>query len=246
VATGCAPSPFDYCDVVTTTTHKTLKGPRGAVIFFRKGVKSVDANGHQTLYDYETRINNAVFPGLQGGPHNSAIGAIAVAMKLVRTPQFKTYQQQIVKNAKTLCDEMQKKGYTISSGGTDNHLFLLDLRTAKLSGAKAEKVFEDVSIGCNKNAVPGDKSALNPSGVRFGTPALTGRGMKEKDMIVVADLIHKALLIAKDAQEKSGPKLVDFKKVLEEDPTFKTKVAQLKDEVEKFAVQFPMPGHDEY
>lgn len=162
VAAKQAPNPFEYCDIVTSTTHKTLRGPRAGVIFYRKGVKSVDANGKETLYDYEERINQTVFPGLQGGPHNNAIAAIATAMKQVNTKEFVEYAQQVVKNAQHLANRLQEKGYKIVTQGTDNHIIWVDLRTVGLTGSKADKVLESISIACNKNTVPGDTNALNP------------------------------------------------------------------------------------
>lgn len=216
------------------------------MIFFRKGVRSTNAKGEKTYYDLESKINQAVFPGLQGGPHNNAIAAIATAMKQSMTPEFVQYQQQVLANAKRLATALQEKGYKVVTGGTDVHLVLIDLRNAGVSGAKAEKILEEVSIACNKNTVPGDKSALNPSGIRLGTPALTTRGLLEKDMDQVVDFIDKALKLAKEIGEKSGPKLVDFKRLLEEDADVKGKVSALRAAVEKFAESFPMPGYAEY
>merc|ERR1711962_1991723 len=184
VAAGVVPSPFPYADIVTTTTHKTLRGPRSGCIFFRRGVRSVGRDGKEVMYDLEERINNAVFPGLQGGPHNHAIGAVAVAFKHAATPDYKRYQAQVVKNAQVLADGLKVKGYTIVTGGTDNHLVLIDLRNKKLSGSKGERILEDVGISVNKNTVPGDKRAFNPSGIRFGTPPLTTRGFADDDMTV--------------------------------------------------------------
>lgn len=168
VAAGVTPSPFEYSDIVSTTTHKSLRGPRAGVIFFRKGLKKVTDKGERIFYDFESRINQAVFPALQGGPHNHAIAAIATAFKQAQTPEFVGYQQQIVANAQRLANGLLKKGYDIATGGTDVHLVLVDLRNKGLNGAKAEKILEDVSIACNKNTVPGDQSALNPSGIRLG------------------------------------------------------------------------------
>ncbi|GLG95284.1 Serine hydroxymethyltransferase [Gryllus bimaculatus] len=182
VAAGLIPSPFEYSDVVSTTTHKTLRGPRAGVIFFRKGVRSVNKNGEKIMYDLEAKINQAVFPGLQGGPHNNTIAGIATAFKQARTPEFKAYQKQVLLNASRLSSGLQNLGYKLATGGTDVHLVLVDLRPAGITGARAEFILESISIACNKNTVPGDKSALNPSGIRLGTPALTTRGLKEDDM----------------------------------------------------------------
>ncbi|XP_045599694.2 serine hydroxymethyltransferase [Procambarus clarkii] len=241
VATGLTTNPFEYCDVVTTTTHKTLRGPRSGVIFYRRGQKGVDKNGKPIMYGYEDKINQAVFPGLQGGPHNHQIAAIAVTMRQAAEPSFKDYQEQVIKNSKELAKGLQTAGYKIVTGGTDNHLVWVDMRSVGLSGGKAEKILEDVSIACNKNTVPGDKSALNPSGIRLGTPALTTRGMKEDDIKMVVLFMDEAFKIAKDVQAKSGPKLVDFKRVLD-DEDFKTRVGALREKVEAYAVKFPIPG----
>ncbi|XP_043282211.1 serine hydroxymethyltransferase isoform X2 [Venturia canescens] len=246
VAAGIIPSPFEYSDVVSTTTHKTLRGPRAGVIFFRKGVRKVGKNGEKIMYDIESRINQAVFPGLQGGPHNHAIAGIATAMKQAKSPEFVEYQKQIVANAQQLCKGLQERGYKISTGGTDVHLLLVDLRNTGLTGSKAERILEDISIACNKNTVPGDKSAFNPSGIRLGTPALTTRGLREKDMDRVVDFIHRGLLLSKEATAKSGPKLVDFKKVLDGDEEIRGKIASLRAEVEAFSQQFKLPGLEEY
>ncbi|BET01840.1 Serine hydroxymethyltransferase [Nesidiocoris tenuis] len=246
VAAGVVPSPFEYCDVVSTTTHKTLRGPRAGVIFFRKGQKSIDKNGKTVMYDIESKINDAVFPSLQGGPHNHAIAAIATAMKQATTPAFREYQQQVVANARQLCSSLQGLGYEIVTGGTDVHMVLVSLANFKLSGAKAEFILEEVEIACNKNTVPGDKSPMNPSGIRLGTPALTTRGFKENDIVQVAAFIHSALSIAIEAQKLSGPKLVDFKEVVHKNDVISSKIAQLKEEVENFAQNFPLPGYEEY
>ncbi|EGI70459.1 PREDICTED: serine hydroxymethyltransferase, cytosolic [Acromyrmex echinatior] len=244
VATGLISSPFEYSDVVSTTTHKTLRGPRAGVIFFRKGVRSVTKDGKKIMYDIESKINQAVFPGLQGGPHNHAIAGIATAMKQVKTPEFLEYQKQIVINAKRLCTGLQERGYKISTNGTDVHMLLVDLRPSGITGSKAEKILEDISIACNKNTVPGDKSALNPSGIRLGTPAVTTRGLVEKDIDKVVDFIDRGLKLSKEVTAISGPKLVDFKRVLSTDENIKTKIAALKEEVEIFSKQFSIPGHE--
>lgn len=245
VAAKVIPSPFEYADVVSTTTHKTLRGPRAGVIFYRKGVRQVKANGEKVMYDIETKINQAVFPALQGGPHNHAIAGIATAMKQAQMPEFREYQEQVLKNANRLCDGLIKKGYKIAAGGTDVHLVLVDLRSAGITGARAEYILEEISIACNKNTVPGDKSALNPSGIRLGTPALTTRGLVESDIDKVVDFIHRGLELSKEIANVSGPKLVDFKAAVHSDQ-FTPKVKALRDEVENFSATFPMPGYEEY
>merc|ERR1719208_17528 len=243
VAAGVAPSPFLYCDVVTTTVHKTLRGPRAGLIFYRKGVRSVDNKGNKVMYDIGDKINLAVFPGLQGGPHNHAIAGIAVAMKQANSEEFKTYQKQVVRNAQRLADGLIKLGYNIVTGGTDCHIVHVDLKRSPvaISGAKGELILEEVNISCNKNTVPGDKSALNPSGVRLGTPALTTRGFKEAEMDRVVAFIDSALKLAVEIQASSGPKLVDFKAALVK-PENEAKLTMLRNEIESFAVKFRLPG----
>ena len=210
--------------------------------FFFVGVKCIDRNGKEVLYDYEDPINNAVFPGLQGGPHNGAIAAIAHAMDKASTPAFKKYQETVIANAQALAGHLQDLGYKIVTGGTDNHIVLVDLSSKKLSGSKAERILEEVGISVNKNTVPGDKSAMNPSGIRFGTPPLTTRNIKPNQMLTVVEFIHQAWNLALDIQRVSGPKLADWKIQLEQ---HRGAIKELKDKIEAFAVQFPLPGHDD-
>ncbi|CAL1289463.1 unnamed protein product [Larinioides sclopetarius] len=251
VAAKLAPNPFEYCDIVTTTTHKTLRGPRAGIIFYRKesniltGVRKVTKAGEEK-YDLESKINQAVFPGLQGGPHNHAIAGIATALKQAQSPEFKEYQQQVKLNAKTLAKELADRGYSIVTGGTDNHIVWVNLRPAKLDGSRAERVLEEISIACNKNTVPGDTKPLNPGGIRLGTPALTTRGLKECDFQKVAEFIHRGCQLALDINSRSGPTLKDFKNKLAEDPEFQQRIKDLKKEVESFAEQFSLPGFDEF
>uniref|UniRef100_A0A8D1EG99 Serine hydroxymethyltransferase n=1 Tax=Sus scrofa TaxID=9823 RepID=A0A8D1EG99_PIG len=192
VAAGVVPSPFEHCHVVSTTTHKTLRGCRAGMIFYRKGVRSVDPKtGRETRYNLESLINSAVFPGLQGGPHNHAIAGVAVALKQAMTPEFRVYQCQVVANCRALAKTLMGLGYKVVTGGSDNHLILVDLRSKGTDGGRAEKVLEACNIACNKNTCPGDKSALRPSGLRLGTPALTSRGLLEEDFQEVARFIHR-------------------------------------------------------
>jgi len=248
VAAKVVANPFEYSDIVTTTTHKSLRGPRAAMIFYRKGPKRPavvnKADNSVQTYDYERRINEAIFPGLQGGPHNNAIGAIAVALKQVATDEFKEYARQVIKNAQQLAKTLTEKGYTFVTGGTDTHLVLLDLRPIGLDGAKVERVLEVASIAVNKNTCPGDKSALKPSGIRFGTPALTTRGLKENDIVQVATFIDRAIQIALDINGKEPTQLLkDFKANMKLEQHAK-KLDELKEEIENFAAKFPMPGFE--
>jgi len=240
VAGGVIPTPFEYADVVTTTTHKTLRGPRGAMIFFRKGQKGTDKQGQPIMWDIEEKINAAVFPGLQGGPHNHTITALAVALKQAASPIFADYQAQVLKNATALGESLSSKGLDLVSGGTDNHLLLLDLRKTGVNGNKAELVCEATSLVVNKNTVPGDKSALNPSGLRVGAPAMTSRGAVEADFVKVGEFLSRAVEVTKEIQNASGKKIVDFKKVLSESPPASLKA--LKTDVEAFATSFEVIG----
>ncbi|KAB0793419.1 hypothetical protein PPYR_13039 [Photinus pyralis] len=246
VAAGIIPSPFEYSDVVTTTCHKSLRGPRSAVIYFKKGVRSTNAKGEAVLYDLEKRINNAVFPALQGGPHNNGIAGIATAFKQVKSVEFVQYQKQVVANAQHMAAKLIDRGYNITTGGTDNHLLLVNLQGTGLSGSKAEKILERVSISCNKNTVPGDKSALNPSGFRLGTPVLTTRGLVEADFDKVVDYIDKGIKLGLEVVKISGPKLVDYIRVLDSEQTIGKKIEALKNDVESFSKTFPIPGHPDY
>lgn len=185
VAGGAYPSSFKYADIVTTTTHKTLRGPRSAMIFSRR-----DERG------FPERINKAVFPGIQGGPHNNQIAAVAVALREAAHPTFKKYAVQVIENAKVLAEELKKRGWRIISGGTDSHLFLVDvwLDGNGISGKEAEQKLERDGIIVNKNTIPGEtRSYFDPSGIRIGTAAETTRGSKECDMIKLAFRIDRAL-----------------------------------------------------
>ncbi|KAF4548913.1 Serine hydroxymethyltransferase-like protein [Elsinoe fawcettii] len=212
VAGGVIPSPFPHADIVTTTTHKSLRGPRGAMIFFRKGVRSVNKKGQEVLYNLEEPINSSVFPGHQGGPHNHTITALAVALQQAQSQEFKDYQKQVLLNAKALASRLGDAknsgglGYNIVSGGTDNHLVLIDLKDRSIDGARVERILELVGVAANKNTVPGDKSAMKPGGLRMGTPAMTTRGLKEEDFKRVADVVHRAVEIAKSLDAKATEK----------------------------------------
>ena len=180
VAAGLHPSPVPYADFVTTTTHKTLRGPRGGLILCKE--------------KYAKMINKAVFPGIQGGPLMHIIAAKAVCFGEALTDEFKSYQTQIVKNAKALCDALIKRGFKIVSGGTDNHLMLIDLTNMNITGKEAEKLLDDVGVTVNKNTIPFETtSPFITSGIRIGTPAVTSRGFKEEDMDKIAEIIFLTL-----------------------------------------------------
>uniref|UniRef100_A0A9I9CSJ1 Serine hydroxymethyltransferase n=1 Tax=Cucumis melo TaxID=3656 RepID=A0A9I9CSJ1_CUCME len=245
VAAGVIPSPFEYADVVTTTTHKSLRGPRGAMIFFRKGVKEINKQGREVLYDYEDKINQAVFPGLQGGPHNHTITGLAVALKQATTPEYKAYQEQVLRNCSNFAQSLVEKGYELVSGGTENHLVLVNLKNKGIDGSRVEKVLESVHIAANKNTVPGDVSAMVPGGIRMGTPALTSRGFVEEDFAKVAEFFDAAVNIAvKIKAETKGTKLKDFLTTMESTPYFQSEIKNLKHDVEEYAKKFPTIGFE--
>jgi len=229
VATGLHPAPFEHCDVVTTTTHKSLRGPRAGMIFFKYSDK---------MPDIKERIDMAVFPGLQGGPHNHQIGGLAAQLLEVSSDSFKEYSKGVVTNARMLADTLKEKGHKLASDGTDNHLVLWDLRPHGLTGSKLEKVCELSSISLNRNAVHGDASALSPGGVRIGSPAMTTRGCTADDFKRIAGFLDRCCQIALKVQQEKGKKLKDFEAGLATNPDIKA----LKAEVEAWAVGYGYPG----
>ena len=218
--------PFKYADVVTTTSHKTMRGPRGAVIFFKK--------------EFEEKVNFAVFPSLQGGPHNNCIAGIATQMRELNTPEYKEYSRKVVENCKSLAEELMVFGYTLISGGTDNHLILWDLRPLGLTGNKVEKVCDAVRITLNKNSVPRDTSAISPGGIRVGSAAMTTRGANTNQFKQIAHFLHRVIQISTEIQASVGTKLNDF---IAEIPK-NEKINELREEVYNFSIQFSMPGFD--
>ena len=207
VAAGLYPSPVGIADVVTTTTHKTLRGPRGAIIMCKE--------------EYGELIDKAVFPGLQGGPHNHITAAIAVALKEAQSDEFKEYAKQVILNAKTLSSSLAEKGFSIVSGGTDNHMFLVDtVKSIGKGGKEVSDILESVNITVNKNAIPFDeRKPWDPSGVRIGSAAITTRGMKEKEMIQISEYIYEAL---NDSSQEN--------------------LERVKEGVRKFASNYDIPG----
>ena len=194
VAAGLHPSPIPYAHVTTTTTHKTLRGPRGGMI--------LSSNEMNEKFNF----NKAVFPGIQGGPLMHVIAAKAVCFKEALQPEFREYQKQVVKNAKALCEGLKKRGVKIVSGDTDNHLMLVDLTEKNVSGKELEKRLDDAHITCNKNTIPNDpRSPFVTSGVRLGTPAVTTRGMNEEDMDKIAEII--AMVIESEDNVEAGKKM---------------------------------------
>jgi len=206
IATGLLTNPVPLCDVVSTTTHKTLRGPRGAIIMCKE--------------KFAKQVDRAVFPGMQGGPHDHITAAKAVAFAEALKPSFKKYSQQIITNARTLCDEFKKLNYQIVSDGTDNHLFVIDLTNKKLNGKQAEQILETVGISVSRSTIPNDpNSPMKPSGIRLGTPAVTTRNMKAKHMPLIANLINQALLNKNNKKE----------------------LIKIKKEVKQLCQQFPVP-----
>ena len=206
VAAGEHPNPMEYADIVTSTTHKTMRGPRGGIIL---------TNNEEIA----KKIDKAIFPGIQGGPLMHIIAAKAVAFKEALSPEFKEYQKQVVKNAKAMADALVKGGLRIVSGGTDNHLMLVDLRPKGVTGKMAEESLEKAGITCNKNAIPNDpEKPFITSGVRLGTPAITARGMKEDEAVKIAEMIIKVLENINDDE----------------------KIAEVKNEVLKLTEKFPL------
>ncbi|MCX7877101.1 MAG: serine hydroxymethyltransferase [Ignavibacteria bacterium] len=216
IAAGLLNDPLPHCHVVTTTTHKTLRGPRGGMIMMGKDFEN--PFGHKAPKSGRTKmmselIDSMVIPGIQGGPLMHVIAAKAVAFKEALDEDFKTYASQVIKNAQVLASGLTKHGFKVISGGTDNHLMLVDLRNKNITGKKAQELLDEVGITCNKNAVPfDDKSPLITSGIRLGTPALTTRGMKEKEMETVADMINEIISAPEDEEvkEKVRKKIEDI------------------------------------
>ncbi|KAF5939681.1 hypothetical protein HYC85_023940 [Camellia sinensis] len=198
VAAGVIPSPFEFADIVTTTTHKSLCEPRGAMIFFKKGVKEIDKQGQEVMYDYEDKINQAVFPGLQGGPHNHTISGLAVALKQAMTSEDKAYQVQVLSNCSKFAETLLEKGYDLVSGGTDNHLVLVNLRNMiviykVLLALELTRFWNQCTL---QNTVPGDAFDMVPGGILMGTPALTSRGFAEENFVKVVEFFDAAVKLA--------------------------------------------------
>jgi glycine hydroxymethyltransferase len=221
VVGGVHPSPAGIADIITTTTHKTLRGPRGAMILCNGNPSTPTKNVPLSRENLPTLIDRAIIPGLQGGPHNHQTAAIAVALREAAHPEFKEYAAQIVKNAQRLADKLTGKGYELVTGGTDNHLLLVDLTSKGIIGADAEKALGLAGITVNKNTVPFDpRPPFSPSGIRLGTPALTTRGLKENEMDQVAEWIDRAI----SANGNDG------------------KLEAVRQEISAFAKDYPLPS----
>ena len=207
IVAGVHPDPAPHADVVTTTTHKTLRGPRGAMILCRE--------------EHASAIDRAVFPALQGGPHNHTTAAIGVALREASTEAFREYGQQVVRNAKALAGELLERGFRLISGGTDNHLILIDLTNRGVFGKKAAKALDRAGIVCNYNTIPNDpRKPFSPSGIRIGTPAVTSRGMGEAEMRQIAGWMDRVVGAPEDEEQ----------------------VERVRSEVQEFCAAFPVPG----
>jgi glycine hydroxymethyltransferase len=239
IAAGAHPSPVPYAHIVTTTTHKTLRGPRGGMIMVTK-------RGLEKDPELANKVDKAIFPGLQGGPHDHQTAAIAIALKEASTSAFKAYGKQVVKNAKALAKSMQKEGLTLVSGGTENHLILLDVvkECGAGGGVFTSDALEVAGMTANKNTIPGEPgSPFYPSGVRLGTPALTTRGMKEKEMVKVGTFIARVVREVEEyrlpeGSQARGEYLAKFKKEIVKNK----ELQKIRDEVRKFCKKFPVPA----
>lgn len=239
VAAQLVDDPFKYCDIVTTTTHKTLRGPRSGMIFAKKDARQLNE-----------RIAEAVFPGCQGGPHNHQIAAIAVQMKEIASPEWKIYATNVIENMRALAQYLTEKGYTLACGGTDTHLILWDLKPQKISGGKFNIVCDLLNITLNKNCTPGDRSALNPGGVRIGSSAMTSRGATKDDFRQIGEFLHEALNIALQAQDNIAKQnndgkvvtLKQFTAYFNENEELKVEINKLKTKVNEWSANFYLPG----
>lgn len=221
VVGGAHPSPVGIADVITTTTHKTLRGPRGAMILCNGNKSTPLKKLDRKPENLPTLIDRAIFPGLQGGPHNHQTAAIAVALKEASSDEFKDYASQIVKNAKKLAEELSKLGFNLVTGGTDNHLILADVSGLNVTGQEAENALGAIGITVNKNAIPFDpRGPFDPSGLRMGTPAITTRGLKEEHMAQIAQWMSEAI------KNKNDSKMLN----------------KLSNDVQSLAKQFPLPS----
>nr|BAN65329.1 serine hydroxymethyltransferase, putative [Babesia bovis] len=226
IAGEAHPSPFEYCHVVTTTTHKTLKGPRAGMIFFNKKIDPT----------IEDKINNAVFPTVQGGPHNNAIASLAVQLKTVMSPEWKVYAKNIVENARRLAIECESRGFLVVTGGTDNHTVVINLKPFGVNGNKAEHICNAINVTVSKSTVPGDVSAMNPSGLRLGTAMIVARGAVPEDMAFIAEALLEAVKITQSIQESHGENHEDFKRGAEGNE----RIAALRKKVVDWIRQFPI------
>lgn len=226
ISAGLLNSPFQYADVVTTTSHKTLRGPRGALIFYKK--------------EFKDKIDFAVFPSLQGGPHNNTIAGIATALKQVATEEYIAYAKQVILNARTLAYHLQMAKIPVATGGTDNHIVLMNVVATGCSASRYERLCELVNVSVNKNTMSHDKSALNPSGIRLGTPAMTSRGFVEEDFMFVSMVLVKLIDLCKKIEsETTGKSLAEFNTVCKK---YEEEIQEIKNEVTGYVSKLPYPN----
>lgn len=239
VAAKQAPSPFLYSDIVTTTTHKTLQGARGGMIFYRKGVRSVDKKGNKTMYDLEQKINDAVFPGHQGGPHMNNIAGIAVALGIAKTPEFHDYSRRCVENSRAIDSGLKNRGYSTLTDGTDNHMVIFSLKHKGIDGGRADAVLDEVNISLSKQSLVGDRSAVLPSGLRVGSPSLTSRGFGPAEFDKVVEYIDRGVDLAVQIQKECGAKKLSlFKKHLNSIKGTDERIKSLKQEIHDYCGSF--------
>jgi glycine hydroxymethyltransferase len=229
VAAKLMKNPFEYADIVTSTTHKTLRGPRSGLIFINKTVE----NGNLV-----NKVNEAVFPGLQGGPHNHQIAGVAYQLNQIKSDEFKRYMSKVKDMANLLAQKLKAIGFNIVTDGTDNHIVLVNLRNKDLTGSKIEYLCELVDISLNKNCIAGDKNALSPSGIRIGTAAMVTRGFDEDEFVQIAYFMDKIVKIAQNIQYKKGKLFEDFKKGCNDEEIIK-ELEIIKKEVNELASKFP-------
>ena len=238
IVTGFHPSPINYAHIITTTTHKTLRGPRGAIIMVTK--KGLEKDPELPL-----KINKAVFPGIQGGPHDNQTAAIAVCLYEASKPSFKKYASQIIKNSYVLASELKSGGLNLIGNGTQNHLILIDLTQTlgKGTGIFLEKALEFINLNVNKNTIPNDRSSpFYPSGIRLGTPAITTRGMKEKQMTEIANYILQVIKILKNLNlPTTKEKIKEYLPIFEKQLLKNKELKELKNKVKKLAFKYPIP-----
>ncbi|GAW11967.1 hypothetical protein ANO14919_013210 [Xylariales sp. No.14919] len=242
IAAGLVPSPFEHSDIITSSTAKLLQGPRGGIIFYRRGIKPTGTGS------IENAIDASVFPGHQSSPHNNSIAALSVALQQALTPEFKQYQKQVLLNSKALAETLTSLGYSLSSGGTDTHLVLLDLRPHGIDGARLERVLELLGVASNRNVLYGDTSVKEPSGLRIGSPAMTARGLGPQDFVEVAKFIDRAVGVAKKlsvlaeeqaagAGEEEPANLEHFLRFIEENDDHEM-ILELRSEISDWVEQF--------
>ncbi|RWA09551.1 hypothetical protein EKO27_g5566 [Xylaria grammica] len=241
IAAGLVPSPFEHSDIITSSTAKLLQGPRGGIIFYRRGIKPTGTGS------IENAIDASVFPGHQSSPHNNSIAALSVALQQALTPEFKQYQKQVLLNSKALAETLTSLGYSLSSGGTDTHLVLLDLRPHGIDGARLERVLELLGVASNRNVLYGDTSVKEPSGLRIGSPAMTARGLGSQDFVEVAKFIDRAVgvtkklsVLAEEQAEGAGEEptnLKHFLRFIEENDGHEM-MLELRSEISDWVEQF--------